>query len=100
MLLLQECCTDPTGSSVIYAPTDIASMNMILSGGDPDYVALLPSGFSLFPDGAGGSVLTVTIQILVDSASTDNLSIASITTIDNLISCTIEKMKVLIRGNA
>ncbi|XXG51772.1 hypothetical protein AAC387_Pa03g0268 [Persea americana] len=100
MLLLQECCTDPTGSLVIYAPTDIASMNMVLSGGDPDYVALLPSGFSLFPDGAGGSILTLTIQILIDSASTENLSISSITTIDNLISCTIEKMKVLIKGNA
>lgn len=100
MLLLQECCTDPTGSAVIYAPTDIDSMNMVLSGSDPDNVALLPSGFSLFSDGSGGSILTVTIQILVDSASTDNLSIASITTIDNLISCTIEKMKVSIRENA
>ncbi|KAJ0921084.1 putative START domain-containing protein [Helianthus annuus] len=42
-----ESSSDPTGSYVIYAPVDIASMNVVLSGGDPDYVALLPSGFAI-----------------------------------------------------
>ncbi|KAJ8534925.1 hypothetical protein K7X08_016653 [Anisodus acutangulus] len=52
MLILQESCTDSTGSYVIYAPVDIAAMNVVLSGGDPDYVALLPSGFAILPDGS------------------------------------------------
>lgn len=52
MLILQESCTDASGSYVIYAPVDIMAMNVVLSGGDPDYVALLPSGFAILPDGS------------------------------------------------
>ncbi|KAL5989108.1 hypothetical protein ACLOJK_027210 [Asimina triloba] len=51
MLILQESCTNSTGSYVIYAPVDIVTMNVVLNGGDPDYVALLPSGFAILPDG-------------------------------------------------
>ncbi|XP_010439429.1 PREDICTED: homeobox-leucine zipper protein MERISTEM L1 [Camelina sativa] len=62
MLILQESCTDASGSYVIYAPVDIMAMNVVLSGGDPDYVALLPSGFAILPDGSarigGGSAST------------------------------------------
>lgn len=100
MVILQECCTDPTGSLVIYAPVDTSSMNMVLNGSNPDYVALLPSGFSLFPDGTGGSLLTVSFQILVDSVPTTKLSLASITTVNSLVSSTIGKMKALIREQA
>ena len=53
MLILQETSSDATGSYIIYAPVDIASMNVVLSGGDPAYVALLPSGFAILPDGQG-----------------------------------------------
>ncbi|KAJ8527850.1 hypothetical protein K7X08_015301 [Anisodus acutangulus] len=78
MLILQESSTDPTGSYVIYAPVDVTAMNIVLSGGDPDFVALLPSGFAILPDGpptgpsnrttyngSGGSLLTVAFQILL-----------------------------------
>ncbi|KAE8724581.1 Homeobox-leucine zipper protein MERISTEM L1 [Hibiscus syriacus] len=84
MLILQESCTDATSSFVIYAPVDIVSMNVVLNGGDPDYVALLPSGFAILPggtsgvtdaiSGSGGSLLTVAFQILVDSVPTAKLS--------------------------
>ncbi|CAN7042409.1 unnamed protein product [Brassica rapa subsp. trilocularis] len=50
MLILQESCTDASGSYVIYTPVDIVAMNIVLSGRDPDYVALLPSGFAILPD--------------------------------------------------
>uniref|UniRef100_A0A6N2MY80 HD-Zip IV C-terminal domain-containing protein n=1 Tax=Salix viminalis TaxID=40686 RepID=A0A6N2MY80_SALVM len=49
MLILQESCTDQTSCIVIYAPVDIVAMNVVLNGGDPDYVALLPSGLLFFP---------------------------------------------------
>ncbi|KAG6416511.1 hypothetical protein SASPL_123942 [Salvia splendens] len=104
MLILQESSTDATGSYVIYAPVDIHAMNVVLSGGDPDYVALLPSGFAILPDGpsneaggvevgSGGSLLTVAFQILVDSVPTAKLSLASVTTVNNLIKCTVERIK-------
>ncbi|EPS72090.1 hypothetical protein M569_02668, partial [Genlisea aurea] len=105
MLILQESCTDSTGSYVIYAPVDIVAMNVVLSGGDPDYVALLPSGFAILPDGpngqatgipdvgSGGSLLTVAFQILVDSVPTAKLSLGSVATVNSLIKCTVERIK-------
>ncbi|KAL9680636.1 hypothetical protein QQ045_018521 [Rhodiola kirilowii] len=94
MLILQESCTDATSSLVIYAPVDFGAMTSVLSGGDPDYVALLPSGFAIYPDGpAGGSLLTVAFQILVDSQPTAKLSLGSVATVNQLISSTVERIK-------
>ncbi|XP_073056016.1 homeobox-leucine zipper protein MERISTEM L1-like [Primulina eburnea] len=113
MLILQESCTDSTGSYVIYAPVDIMAMNVVLSGGDPDYVALLPSGFAILPDGpnkhqagrgleigSGGSLLTVAFQILVDSVPTAKLSLGSVATVNSLIKCTIERIKDAVLGES
>ncbi|XP_050288665.1 homeobox-leucine zipper protein MERISTEM L1-like isoform X3 [Quercus robur] len=108
MLILQESCTDSTGSYVIYAPVDIVAMNVVLSGGDPDYVALLPSGFAILPDGpglngggiaevgSGGSLLTVAFQILVDSVPTAKLSLGSVATVNSLIKCTVERIRAAV----
>ncbi|CAN7013838.1 hypothetical protein IGI04_012976 [Brassica rapa subsp. trilocularis] len=119
MLILQESYTDASGSYVIYAPVDIMAMNVVLSGGDPDYVALLPSGFAILPDGSSrvnasagaeggdgnnlevvtstasncGSLLTVAFQILVDSVPTAKLSLGSVATVNSLIKCTVERIK-------
>ena len=111
MLILQESSTDSTGSYVIYAPVDIVAMNVVLNGGDPDYVALLPSGFAILPDGpdgshgggsievgSGGSLLTVAFQILVDSVPTAKLSLGSVATVNSLIKCTVERIKAAVAG--
>ncbi|KAL5230352.1 hypothetical protein ABZP36_029128 [Zizania latifolia] len=112
MLILQESCTDASGSYVVYAPVDIVAMNVVLNGGDPDYVALLPSGFAILPDGpaqpagedngavsggaGGGSLLTVAFQILVDSVPTAKLSLGSVATVNSLIACTLERIKAAV----
>lgn len=108
MLILQENITDQTAAFVIYAPVDIVAINVVLNGGDPDYVALLPSGFAILPDGtatsndgansimehgSGGSLLTVAFQILVDSIPTAKLSLGSVATVNNLIACTVERIR-------
>lgn len=114
MLILQETCTDASGSLVVYAPVDIPAMHVVMSGGDPAYVALLPSGFAILPDGpecrplalnptgngvgvnsprVGGSLLTVAFQILVNSLPTAKLTVESVETVNNLISCTVQKIK-------
>ncbi|KAL6659409.1 hypothetical protein ACP70R_003449 [Stipagrostis hirtigluma subsp. patula] len=116
MLILQESCTDASGSYVVYAPVDVVAMNVVLNGGDPDYVALLPSGFAILPDGppppqgesvaagletaAGGSLLTVAFQILVDSVPTAKLSLGSVATVNSLIACTVERIKAAVCGEA
>lgn len=109
MLILQESCEDATGSYVIYAPVDIGAMNVVLTGGDPDYVALLPSGFAILPDGpgsgggtqeigsgTGSSLITVAFQILVDSIPTAKLSLGSVATVNSLLKCTVERIKAAV----
>ncbi|XP_027349905.1 homeobox-leucine zipper protein ANTHOCYANINLESS 2 isoform X2 [Abrus precatorius] len=107
MLILQETCTDASGSLVVYAPVDIPAMHVVMNGGDSAYVALLPSGFAIVPDGPGssedqggasqqrvsGSLLTVAFQILVNSLPTAKLTVESVETVNNLISCTVQKIK-------
>ncbi|CAO2835048.1 unnamed protein product [Amaranthus hypochondriacus] len=109
MLILQETCTDASGSLVVYAPVDIPAMHVVMNGGDSAYVALLPSGFAIVPDGSGsrgpnismdatpqrvgGSLLTVAFQILVNSLPTAKLTVESVETVSNLISCTVQKIK-------
>jgi homeobox-leucine zipper protein len=113
MLILQESCTDVSGSLVIYAPVDIPAMHLVLQGGDPAYVALLPSGFAILPDGPEnrrtladsgmftgpesprrtGALLTVAFQILVSSVPSAKLNAESVTTVNNLISCTVQRIK-------
>lgn len=99
MLILQETCTDASGSIVVYAPVDIPAMQLVMEGRDSTCVALLPSGFAILPDGpsieqkTGGSLLTVAFQILVNSQPTAKLTVESVETVNNLISCTIKKIK-------
>ncbi|KAJ6836467.1 homeobox-leucine zipper protein ROC5-like [Iris pallida] len=109
MLILQETCTDASGSMVVYAPVDIPAMHLVMNGGDSSYVALLPSGFAIMPDGTGpngqkmggsGSLLTVAFQILVNSLPSAKLTVESVETVNNLISCTVQKIKAaLVCGN-
>lgn len=113
MLILQETYIDSAGSLVVYAPVDIPAMHVVMNGGDSSYVALLPSGFVIVPDGpgpnnngptgemgqaqrSGGSLLTVAFQILVNSLPTAKLTMESVETVNNLISCTVHKIKAAI----
>ncbi|XP_022968413.1 homeobox-leucine zipper protein ANTHOCYANINLESS 2-like isoform X1 [Cucurbita maxima] len=120
MLILQESWTDISGSLVVYAPVDTASVNLVMRGEDSAYVSLLPSGFAILPDGpsnyactnndkdgsimsdinsgyASGCLLTVAFQILVNNLPTAKLTVESVETVNNLISCTIQKIKVALR---
>ncbi|XP_022736692.1 homeobox-leucine zipper protein ANTHOCYANINLESS 2-like isoform X2 [Durio zibethinus] len=117
MLILQETWSDASGALVVYAPVDMSSMSVVMNGGDSAYVALLPSGFAILPgispsyrggqsnsngplmkpdiDGSisSGCLLTVGFQILVNSIPTAKLTVESVETVNNLISCTIQKIK-------
>ncbi|KAK9084871.1 hypothetical protein Sjap_025282 [Stephania japonica] len=127
MLILQESSVDESVYSVIYAPVDGGAINAVLNANeDPDYVALLPSGFALIPDGQntvaipnecggssacgsssggstlgeGGTLATVAFQILVTSVPTSKLDIRSVTTVNSLISCTVGRIKSALVDNA
>ncbi|MBA0719054.1 hypothetical protein Golax_006762, partial [Gossypium laxum] len=104
MLILQESCIDSSGSLVVYCPVDLPAINVAMSGEDPSYIPLLPSGFTITPDGhleqgdgastssstghgrsSGGSLITVAFQILVSSLPSAKLNLDSVTTVNNLI---------------
>ncbi|KAF2325701.1 hypothetical protein GH714_033345 [Hevea brasiliensis] len=117
MVMLQESCTDPLGSFIVYAPIDIPTMNIAISGEDSSIIPILPSGFVISGDGrpdkgngastsanpgrsSGGSLLTVAFQILVStptssssSSSSKELNIESVATVNTLISSTVQKIK-------
>ncbi|KAL9685559.1 hypothetical protein QQ045_023010 [Rhodiola kirilowii] len=103
MLILQETWTDPTSSLIVYAPVDTAAIQSVLRGGDSTYVALLPSGFAVYSDPnwrenairgteTSSCLLTAEFQILVNERPTAKLTADSVTTVEHLIHCTIEKI--------
>ena len=99
MLILQESCADASGSLVVYAPIDLPAANVVMSGEDPSSIPLLPSGFTILPDGrassngTAGSVVTVAFQILVSSLPSSRLNAESVATVNSLISTTVEQIK-------
>ncbi|XP_057466727.1 homeobox-leucine zipper protein ANTHOCYANINLESS 2-like [Actinidia eriantha] len=115
MLLLQETQSDASGSLVVYTAVDILAMQAVMTGGDSATVAILPSGFTIvpdgFPDSAGpsnrnnslvresgsgsgnGSLLTVGFQMLINNAPLAELTKESIDNISKLISRTIQRIK-------
>ncbi|MED6150818.1 Homeobox-leucine zipper protein hdg11 [Stylosanthes scabra] len=121
-LILQESCIDPSGSIVVYCPVELPSINIAMSGEDPSYIPLVPSGFTITPDGnhhdhqggsdgastsstpsrssstmvgmrSGGSLVTVAFQILVSSLPSAKLNMESVATVNNLISTTVQQIK-------
>lgn len=116
MLILQETCMDVSGSLVVHAAVNSEAMNLVMSGGDPSCVALLPSGFAILPDcspvsdghinynrgsdeGNSGSLLTIGFQILVNSSPAAKLTTESIDTVNSLIARTLQGIKVGLQCN-
>ncbi|KAG6485725.1 hypothetical protein ZIOFF_054290 [Zingiber officinale] len=107
MLILQECCTDASGSVVVYSPIDIPAINVVMSGENPSFIPLLPSGFTILPDGrapgassssnplagSSGSLVTIAFQILMSSLPSAKLNLESVTTVNSLIGTTVQQIK-------
>ncbi|KAF8400808.1 hypothetical protein HHK36_014110 [Tetracentron sinense] len=110
MWVLQDSCTNAYESMVVYAPVDITGMQSVMTGCDSSNIPILPSGFSILPDGLetrplvitsrpeektmdGGSLLTIAFQILANSSPTAKLTMDSVETVNTLISCTMQNIK-------
>ncbi|XP_021298731.1 homeobox-leucine zipper protein GLABRA 2 [Herrania umbratica] len=109
--VLQDSCTNAFESMVIFAHVDIAGMQSVITGCDSSNMAILPSGFSILPDGLesrplvitsrqeksndteGGSLLTIAFQILTNSSPTAKLTMESVESVNTLISCTLRSIK-------
>ncbi|XP_076919780.1 homeobox-leucine zipper protein HDG11-like [Bidens hawaiensis] len=112
MLILQESSTDASGSLVVYCPVDLPAINIAMNGEDPSYIPLLPSGFIITADGrdeitskgstntastssnpTGGSLVTIVFQIQTNSMGSAKISQESLTTVNNLITSTVQQIK-------
>ncbi|XP_043697331.1 homeobox-leucine zipper protein GLABRA 2-like [Telopea speciosissima] len=110
MWILQDSCINAFESMVVFAPVDITGMQSVMTGCDSSNIAILPSGFSILPDGLetrplvftskpeektmeGGSLLTIALQILAKSSPTAKLTMESVETVTTLISCTLQNIK-------
>ncbi|XP_045810380.1 homeobox-leucine zipper protein ROC6-like [Trifolium pratense] len=116
MLYLQDSWTDSSGSMIVYSPINMDSLSLVMSGGDSSSVALSPSGFSILPDGHssnnnivgtssdgssssgsdndnGGCLLTAGLQMVLTNVQSSKLTNDSVDTINDLIACTVQKIK-------
>ncbi|KAL8464770.1 hypothetical protein ACS0TY_034321 [Phlomoides rotata] len=120
MLILQESCIDSSGSLVVYCPVELPSINVAMSGEDPSYIPLLPSGFTISPDGrtnhhqtgggdgastsssvdrsSSGSLITIVFQIIVSSSPTARMNPETVNTVNNLISNTVQQIKAALNS--
>ncbi|XP_024021696.1 homeobox-leucine zipper protein HDG5 isoform X2 [Morus notabilis] len=48
-LMLQESCTDQSGSLVVYSTMEVDAIQLAMSGEDPSCIRILPIGFSIIP---------------------------------------------------
>ncbi|XP_047337108.1 homeobox-leucine zipper protein ROC1-like [Impatiens glandulifera] len=102
MLVLQEENWDPMAAYIVYAPVDSTTVNLTLVGGDSDdYVTMLPTGFVIGPDGlgngsdgAGGSLVTLSLQILVDSNPNVVVQPPSVDHLTTLLNNTVNSLKI------
>ncbi|EYU22268.1 hypothetical protein ABFS82_09G005300 [Erythranthe guttata] len=125
MLILQESCIDSSGSIVVHCPVDLPSINVAMSGEDPTFLPLLPSGFTISPDGgphqlhhgqydvastssnsttvdrssSSGSLVTVVFQILVSNSPSARMSPETVNTVNNLIGNTVHQIKAALNCN-
>ncbi|KAJ0971807.1 hypothetical protein J5N97_019766 [Dioscorea zingiberensis] len=111
LLILQDSCRNSYESMIVYSPVDIACMHAVMNGCDSSNIAILPCGFFIMSDSMEtrplvitskpeekaieeGSLLTMAFQMVTSSSpSTDQLTMDSLETINNLVSCTLDNIK-------
>ncbi|KAJ0431791.1 putative transcription factor & lipid binding HD-SAD family [Helianthus annuus] len=117
-LVLQESCTDDSGSLVVYSTVEVDAIKLTMNGGDPSCIPLLPLGFVIIPLGqnpnsnitststtttaesGGGCLLTVGLQVLANSMPTAKLNLMSANTVNNHIQATMQQIITTLGGVA
>ncbi|KAJ6701123.1 HOMEOBOX LEUCINE ZIPPER PROTEIN [Salix koriyanagi] len=100
--VLISCVTrTPVMSGIFYQMVELSKKwhTLLMAGIQEIMVAIFPDGTAAHGVGmdeygsTGGSLLTVAFQILVESGPTTKLSLGSVATVNNLIACTMERIK-------
>jgi hypothetical protein len=125
-LMLQESCTDESGSLVAYTTIDVDSIQLAMSGEDPSCIPLLPMGFVMIPAGStpntanvsgdgnpipssedsinaptsSGCLLTVVLQVLASTIPSAKLDLSSVTAINNHLCNTMHQISAALNTTA
>ncbi|XWS62199.1 hypothetical protein CRYUN_Cryun07bG0190300 [Craigia yunnanensis] len=120
-LMLQESCTDRSGSLVVYSTVDVDSVQLAMSGEDPSCIPLLPLGFFVTPvelirddsdEGKSippseeanrhisGSLLTVGLQVLVSTVPSAKINLSSIAAIKNHLCTTVHQISAALSSSS
>ncbi|XP_068634836.1 homeobox-leucine zipper protein ROC3-like [Aristolochia californica] len=113
-LMLQESCTDPSGSLVVYAAVDVDAVQVAMSGDDPSYIPLLPHGFVILPAGpnndsnptsegngfSSGCLLTVGLQVLASAVPSAKLNLSSVNAMNNHVCNTVRQITAALSGSS
>ncbi|KAF3494555.1 hypothetical protein DY000_02054173 [Brassica cretica] len=106
--MLQEICTDNSGTLVVYSTADANAVHLAMNGQDSSTISLLPLGFSVVPvnqphvfEGISvnlaSCLLTVAVQVLVSDFTTATLNVST-TAINNRICSTVYRLPYLLRS--
>ncbi|CAN0902720.1 Homeobox-leucine zipper protein HDG1 [Linum grandiflorum] len=116
MAVLQEMWHNDSESLVVYAPVSVASIEMVIGGGDHTLVGLLPSGYVILPDGpedqqnffmattsdgnghgrmvkTDGSILTMGLQIVINTLHVNDLITDCVEMVNTLVASTIQRIQ-------
>ncbi|KAL2928478.1 Homeobox-leucine zipper protein GLABRA 2 [Bienertia sinuspersici] len=108
--VLQDSSTNAYESIVVYAPVETSGLQLVMTGCDSSNVAVLPSGFSILPDGMesrplvltskqdeksseGGSLLTIALQVVTNSSPAAKITVESVEPVSSIISSILGNIK-------
>ncbi|GAB2296415.1 hypothetical protein Dimus_030535 [Dionaea muscipula] len=124
-LMLQESCTDYSGSLIVYTMVEVNYIQLVMSVEDPSCIPLLPIGYSIIPmssgrtstapvddvhaqihgtnisnAGAGGCLLTIGHQVHASTVPTAKLNLASVTAITNHIRNAVQQINAVLGSSS
>lgn len=90
-----------TGSLIVYATVDNLTVTAMTMGEDTSCAALLPCGIYIVPAGYGepGSMVTLGFQVLIPDATTPNLTMDTLITVNDLVSRTVKGIKDIVQSS-
>ncbi|XP_062025431.1 homeobox-leucine zipper protein HDG5-like [Rosa rugosa] len=108
-LMLQESCTDPSGSLVVYATMDVNDIQLAMSGEDPSCIPILPLGFAIVPVESttesttttspsaqdsrnSGCLMTVGLQVVASPNPSAKLNLSTVTAINNHLCNSVQQI--------
>ncbi|XP_050234758.1 homeobox-leucine zipper protein HDG5 [Mercurialis annua] len=115
-LMLQESCTDQSGSHIIYTTVNVDSIQLAMSGEDPSCIPLLPLGFvinetsgidSVQENGidhttttTSGCLLTIMLQVLASTVPSAKLNLSTVNAINNHLRSTVHQITAALNGSS